>query len=136
MKTFVYMLAICFCAMQMAGCQYGQVQLPALNPVAAVKQYHANHAVSLHKEVQVTILLGESLESFLGKIKQAYESLPPSLARSPSRIIINGKNVEVHFVRSSNNIYSLEDDQYTPYLFENGKLIATGWSSLSLLDGK
>ncbi len=47
---------------------------------------------------------------------------------SPSRnetYAINGKNVDVWFYRTSYDIYALEDDNFTPVIFEDDKL--AGW---------
>ena len=75
----------------------------------------------------------------LGMSKQQIsEVLGPTQARlrnteikQPDRYVKNGVSVEIIYFRSgwqSDGITT--DDEFTPYLFNDGKLVAIGWATL------
>ncbi|MEA1884020.1 MAG: DUF3192 domain-containing protein [Thermotogota bacterium] len=70
--------------------------------------------------------------------QQVLEILAPTQRRltnteikHPDRYIKDGVNVEILYFRSGWQPDGLTtDDEFTPYLFNNGKLVAIGWVTL------
>lgn len=78
------------------------------------------------------IVLGDSLE----KVMSVFEPLQNRLAQqflkpSEQYITEDGKHIYIYYVRSGWTSDGLTtDDEFTPYMFENKKLISIGWQAL------
>ena len=62
------------------------------------------------------------------KLEPTQKGLPRSVRKSPEKYIKNGVTVEIHFIRSSRQPDNrTTDDEFVPYLFNDGKLVGIGW---------
>ena len=87
-----------------------------------IKRYH---------NLKTQIQLGDSIDKVLPLMNKAQKFSSAGDVREPDRYIRNGKNYYIHYVRSAwVGDGKLSDDEITPYIFENGKLVGIGWRVL------
>ncbi len=64
-------------------------------------------------------------------LQPTQDRLEQHARRSPEQYISNGQELRIEYYRSGWQAEGrLTDDEYTPYLFKNGRLIAYGWQAL------
>lgn len=84
-----------------------------------------------YKAVHNQVELGDSKEQVLGLLLPTQSELTSDLTKSADKFIRDGVRVEVHYMRSGwVQDGRSTDDEFTPYIFENGKLVAIGWQPL------
>ena len=77
------------------------------------------------------IQLGETKEQVLSKLAETQEILDIADRKSPERFNKDGKLIQIFYFRTHWNDDGLTtDDEFTPYIFEDGILEAIGWHSL------
>ncbi|MCE5344086.1 MAG: hypothetical protein LLF96_10975 [Eubacteriales bacterium] len=114
MKTTI-VCAICVMAAMLSGCT---------SPLSeGINYYH---------QVAPEVRIGMSKEEALSILEPATAMLPEDEKRPPE-VFTNDKGqlVEIYFFRS-NAYYDdvLTDDEFTPYMFTDGRLMAIGWAAL------
>ncbi len=75
--------------------------------------------------------LGMSKQEVVDILNPTQTLLANTEIKQPDRYIKDGVNVEILYYRSgwiSDNLNT--DDEYTPYVFNNGKLVAIGWMTI------
>ncbi|MCE5185137.1 MAG: hypothetical protein LLF76_03320 [Planctomycetaceae bacterium] len=90
-------------------------------------------AVDYYHQEAPRVQIGMDKEQVLSILEPTQETLPAGERRPPeSYTDSNGQLIEIYFFRSNYYYYGgiLTDDQFTPYVFTNGKLTAIGWSTL------
>jgi hypothetical protein len=90
-------------------------------------------AIESHKSVSDKINLGDTRENILPILLPTQDSLKPYpvFQKSTDKYIKNDVLVEIYFMRSGWFRDSLTtDDEFTPYVFNDGKLIGVGWTIL------
>ena len=87
-----------------------------------------DRAISKYQAVADQIELGDSIDRVLAILEPTQKGLPRSVRKSPEKYIKNGVTVEIHFIRSSRQPDNrTTDDEFVPYLFNDGKLVGIGW---------
>ncbi len=77
------------------------------------------------------VKLGDSKESVLAKLGATQSKLSPLDVKLPEVFHKDGKLIEVFYFRSGWQDDGITtDDEFTPYIFENGILKAVGWTVL------
>ena len=78
------------------------------------------------------VSLGQSKTEVLNVLLPAQNQITSELPRrSPDQYMKDGKTVFIHYQRTGwVSDGRTTDDEFTPYVFENDKLIAIGWSHL------
>jgi hypothetical protein len=77
------------------------------------------------------VRIGDSKEKVLSILGPANNMLPASQRKRPDIYRKDGKLIEIYYFRSSiQNPQIRTDDEFTPYVFEDGQLVAIGWSYL------
>lgn len=109
------LLAVCAAAMAVSGCSSGTQE--------GINYYH---------QVAPEVKIGMDKEQALAILQPATEMLPADEQRPPEQFTDdNGVLTEVYFFRSQAYYDDmLTDDEFTPYVFKNGKLSAIGWTAL------
>jgi hypothetical protein len=75
--------------------------------------------------------LGMSKQQVLEILAPTQRRLTNTEIKQPDRYIKEGVNVEILYFRSGWQPDGLTtDDEFTPYLFNDGKLVAIGWASI------
>lgn len=109
----------------------GLGMLLALNGCWHSDSWKIKSALSKYKAVQSQIEIGDSKDKVLGIILPAQEGLTIELSKSPEKYVRDGVRTEIYYMRSGwVSDGRTTDDEFTPYVFENGKLTAIGWQTL------
>jgi hypothetical protein len=88
----------------------------------AISQYHA---------AAPQVELGMSKDAVLEILKPTQERLSLRQTRGPEQYMQDGVHVEIYFFRSNSNYDQIvTDDEFTPYIFHDGKLAAIGWTAI------
>jgi hypothetical protein len=91
----------------------------------------AGKAVSQYHGVAGQIQLGMSKDSVLGILEPTQQELSLRQTRGPEQYTQDGVHIEIYFFRSHANYDKiLTDDEFTPYIFHDGKLAAIGWTAI------
>ena len=110
----------------------------AINPA----QYEAKrtriaieNTISAYSDVVHLVKVGDSKQKSLGLLLPTQTELPAHLRKFPESIINDGKLFEVYYIRSGWVRDGLTtDEEFTPYVFIDGTLVAIGWNSMNLLN--
>jgi hypothetical protein len=87
-----------------------------------IREYHA--AASQVK-------LGDSREKVVSVLMPTQRRLSASKRKEPEHFMQDGVSVEIYYFRSRRQPDGLTtDDEFTPYVFVNDKLVAVGWTAL------
>ena len=78
------------------------------------------------------VSLGDSKTEVLNRLLSAQSYLDPMFdRRPPDQHMKDGKKVFIHYQRTGwVSDGRSTDDEFTPYIFENDKLVAIGWSTI------
>jgi len=77
------------------------------------------------------IQLGASEADVLPTLEAVQASLKAEERKRPDHYLADGTNVFVYYARSGYYADGLTtDDEFTPYVFHNGRLVAIGWLTL------
>jgi hypothetical protein len=89
-------------------------------------------AIDYHEKTAPYVQIGMAEESFLKLMEPALDaSNQGKYGRKPDRYSIGSDMYVVHFMRASMvDDGVVTDDEFQPYTFENGRLIAVGWNYL------
>lgn len=88
-------------------------------------------AVNNYRTVAPQVHLGMSKDAVLEILNPTQQILPLSQRRGPEQYTKDGGHVEIYFFRSHVNYDRiLTDDEFTPYIFHDGKLAAIGWTAI------
>lgn len=106
-----------------------------LSGCGAVFRSDMKKAFYEHSRISAQIRLGDSQDAVLEKLDgifyPVYGSKEKARKRTPDRYVKDGDSYEIHYYQSQLFEDGLvTDDEFTPYTFKNGKLIAVGWEFL------
>jgi hypothetical protein len=88
-------------------------------------------AISRYEAVADQVELGDSREKVLDMLQPTQEGIPKPNRKRPDKYIKDGVTVEIYYMRSARQPDSLTtDDEFVPYLFNDGKLVGIGWEVL------
>ena len=77
------------------------------------------------------VQLGDSKEKVFGILMPTQEKLPFDEMKPADSYMEDNDLMEIHYFRSGRQPDNLTtDDEFTPYVFKNGVLIAIGWKTL------
>jgi hypothetical protein len=108
-------LAVLCMAVALAGCVEMQI----------------DNAISKYEAVAGQVELGDSRDKVMAILQSTQEGLPKSSRKAPERYIKDRVNVEIYYMRSARQPDGLTtDDDFVPYLFNDGKLVGIGWQVL------
>ena len=90
-----------------------------------------SNAINRYHVVAPQIQLGMSKAEVLNILGPTQEGLSLRQTRGPEQYSKDGVHVEIHFFRSNVNYDKIvTDDEFTPYIFHDGKLAAIGWTAI------
>ena len=88
-------------------------------------------AISTYAYVAEQVELGDSKEEVLAILQPTQEGVPKSSSKNPEKYIKEGVRIEIYYMRSARQPDGLTtDDEFVPYLFNDGKLVGIGWQVL------
>jgi hypothetical protein len=90
-------------------------------------------AIKKHHTVESLINLGDSKQNVLRILQPTQEILTPDLSKVPDRYTKQGVLVDIRYMRSGWYPDGLKtDDEFTPYVFNDNKLVGVGWRVLGV----
>lgn len=105
------------------------VILTGCNPWPVAMQIRM--ATSAYDDVAHLINIGDSKERVLDILLPTQKRLSAHLKKPPERTVIDGKSIEVYFMRSGwQSDGRTTDDEFTPYVFVDNRLVAIGWNAM------
>ncbi len=114
-NTFIAIITLAFLNTILMGCARIQIE----------------GALNSYQEVRGSIKLGDRLENVIPKLNQAMQTLSLYQMKQPEQYLKKGVRVEIHYARSGWQSDGLTtDDEFTPYIFNNGILVGIGWTLL------
>lgn len=103
------------CILLISGCAISQI----------------DSTISKYESVADKVELGDSKEKALSILQPTQSDLPQSARKNPEKYIKDGVKVEIYYMRSARQPDGLTtDDEFVPYLFNDGKLVGIGWQVL------
>ncbi len=77
------------------------------------------------------IELGATKEDVLGILEPTQAALPSEMRKRPDRFLRDGVKVEIYYFRTAWHDDGLTtDDEFTPYVFHDDRLVAIGWHAI------
>ena len=93
--------------------------------------YEIDQQISLVNTFTPNIELGMKRSDFVASANSAGIKFNGKWFKEKESYIKDGKTYNIYFLRTSRQADGLKtDDEFTPYIFENDKLIGIGWSYL------
>lgn len=109
------LLVLLLCAISLTGCVGMQI----------------DSAISKYEAVADRVELGDSKENVLAILQSTQDGMSKSNRKNPEKYIKDGVKVEIYYMRSGRQPDGLTtDDEFVPYLFNDGKLVGVGWQVL------
>ena len=107
------------------------VALLALLTVSACVVYQIDSSIAKYNAVADRVQLGDSRNKVLSILNPTQKEMPQNSKKNPDKYIKNNVLVEIYYFRTGRQPDGLTtDDEFTPYLFNDGKLVAIGWHVL------
>lgn len=93
--------------------------------------YYINQSISKYEAVESQIQLGDPKTKVLAILEPTQKELQSSWRKKPEKYIKERVLVEIYYARSALQSDGLTtDDEFTPYVFNDGKLVAIGWTAI------
>ena len=107
------------------------VALLALLTVSACAGFQIDSGIAKYNAVADRVQLGDSRNKVLSILNPTQKGIPQRNRKNPDKYKKNNVLVEVYYFRTGRQPDNLTtDDEFTPYLFNDGKLVAIGWQVL------
>ncbi len=107
------------------------VALLALLTVFACVERQIDSGIAKYNAVADRVQLGDSRNKVLSILNPTQEGIPQKNRKNPDKYIKDNALVEIYYFRTGRQPDGLTtDDEFTPYLFNDGKLVAIGWQVL------
>ena len=88
-------------------------------------------AMKRYDDAVAQVNLGDSKQTVLSIMEPSQKSLTRKQRKAPERYLKDGVKVEIHYFRSGWQPDNLTtDDEFTPFVFNDDKLVAIGWQAL------
>ena len=102
-----------------------------LTACGAVNEFQVQSATSSYFEVAQVVNLGDSKDRVLNLLLPTQKDLNSTLRKPPEKHMNDDVLVEIYYMRTGWGSDGLTtDDEFTPYIFNNGQLVGIGWTTL------
>lgn len=92
---------------------------------------YLQQSISAYNAQASRVSLGQSEEQVLKILQPTQSRLAPRFSKPAEEYMHDGKRRKIYFFRSRSFPDGLvTDDEFTPYVFEDGELIAIGWTAI------
>ncbi len=93
--------------------------------------FRIDSAVERYQTTMEMVDLGDTKQKFLSLVYSSQTDLKRRHKRAPEKYMKEGVRVEIYYMRSDRFDDELTtDDEFVPYVFNDGILVAVGWQSL------
>ena len=90
-----------------------------------------NTSIDAYLSQAPRVKLGQSMDKVLSILQPTQANMPAKFAKPAEEFIDNGKTKKIYFFRSRSFPDGLvTDDEFTPYVFEDGVQVAIGWTAI------
>ena len=90
-----------------------------------------DNATNDYQRVAPRISLGDDKSKVLFLLEPIQQNLSSRQRKQSESFLKDGKRIEIYYMRSGRQPDGLTtDDEFTPYVFEDGVLVAIGWAYL------
>jgi hypothetical protein len=97
-------------------------------------EHRVDESIKRYQEVAPKVHIGDSEQKVLALLQPTQKGLPAKALKKPEQYLEDSGLQEVYYFRSSRTPDGMTtDDEFTPYIFENRKLVAVGWNALQRL---
>jgi len=88
-------------------------------------------SISNYRQVSHQISLGDDRAKVVSILSAAQKDLPGNYRKDTESYMKGDVKVEIYYARTRRQADGLTtDDEFTPYIFNNGELVAIGWTSI------
>jgi hypothetical protein len=96
-----------------------------------VSYQDVQYSMSQSQQAQTHFSLGDDKYTVVNILNSKQSNIPYEWRRAPDQYMKDGKTIFIHYQRTSHVPDNRStDDEFTPYVFENDKLVAIGWAHL------
>ena len=93
--------------------------------------YVIDQSIAQYETVEGQIQLGDSKEKVIEILEPTQKSLSSEWRKKPEKYLKEGVVVDIYYARTGRQADGLTtDDEFTPYVFNDGKLVGIGWTIL------
>lgn len=100
-----------------------------INLTGCGSAFYIDQATNQYDAVESRVNLGDSKDEVLAILLPTQVNVPRNSKKKPDRYLKNGVNVEIFYMRTGRQPDGITtDDEFTPYIFNDGKLVGIGWA--------
>lgn len=120
------------CTPLLQGCVIGAAMVGAKVYSDHETRKSLTRAVQDYREAAAAVEVGDSKEEVLALLEPTQSHLKSALRREPHRYRRGRSQIEIYYFRSGWVEDGLvTDDEFTPYIFQDGRLVTVGWRTLT-----
>lgn len=120
------------CTVLLEGCVIGAAMVGAKVYSDHETRKSLTQAVQDYREAAAAVELGDPKEEVLALLEPTQSHLKSVLRREPHRYRRGSSQIEIYYFRSGWVEDGLiTDDEFTPYIFKDGRLVNVGWRTLT-----
>jgi hypothetical protein len=94
-------------------------------------EHRVDESIRDYRDAASKVQVGDSEETVLALLEPTQKGLPLKTRKAPERYLENNGLREVYYFRSSRTPDGMTtDDEFTPYIFQDRKLVGIGWNTL------
>jgi hypothetical protein len=94
-------------------------------------EHRVDESIKEYRDAALKVQVGDTEETVLALLEPTQKELPPKARKEPERYLENNGLREVYYFRSSRTPDGMTtDDEFTPYIFQDKKLVGIGWNAL------
>jgi hypothetical protein len=92
---------------------------------------YADTAIIEYSQKKHMVELGDTINKALPILENMHRTVPANWLRSADQYYEGGKNYYIHYQRTGHTEDGvMTDDEFTPYVFADNKLVSIGWAVL------
>ena len=97
----------------------------------AIGKYAIDNAIGKYEKVANQVNLGDTRDKVFGILMPTQGGLSAGKRKQPDKYMKDSKKIEIYYFRTQRQPDGLTtDDEFTPYIFEDGILQAIGWATI------
>lgn len=108
------------------------ILITATNCVGLINGQIIDSSINRYNKMKDQVYLGDSEEKVLTLLGPTQKDLTAKRRKPPEMYIDNnGRKITIYYFRSGRQADGLTtDDEFTPYVFVNGRLTSIGWATI------
>lgn len=128
----ILLVAVIAASSLLEGCVIGAAVIGAHVYSSHETKKALSKSVTRYDEAARLVQIGDAKDDVIARLEPTQRHLKAKLRRKPHSYRQDGELVEIYYFRSGWHADGLNtDDEFTPYIFRNGKLTHVGWRTLT-----